>query len=114
MSLKRCFVFYSLSRDFRHCTGGQCSERLDDPRHPRRSAAILPVNPVSVFQVDGTVDIASPIHNLPVTAANRPLYNCIARVFQAMVPMFDRLHLIRKGVDTPLQVWAPGVSDPVS
>lgn len=53
---------------------------------------------------EGRVRFVSDIHNLPNNPANKELYSLITRVFEAMVPMFAKLHLIRSGEDTRLQV----------
>eukprot|EP01113_Clastostelium_recurvatum_P012559 TRINITY_DN1651_c7_g1_i2.p1 TRINITY_DN1651_c7_g1~~TRINITY_DN1651_c7_g1_i2.p1 ORF type:complete len:380 (-),score=33.82 TRINITY_DN1651_c7_g1_i2:60-1199(-) len=60
----------------------------------------------SDFLIDrsGHVSIVSPVHNLPRVSANRALYAHIARVFEAMVPMFKKLNLINSDKETKLQV----------
>ncbi|CAF0913740.1 unnamed protein product [Adineta ricciae] len=48
-----------------------------------------------VIDKDGKVDIVTPIHHLPVLTEYKHAYGDIARIFHAMLPMFEKLKLIK-------------------
>lgn len=48
-----------------------------------------------VIDKDGKVDIQTPIHHLPVLPEYKHAYGDIARIFHAMLPMFEELKLIK-------------------
>jgi len=52
---------------------------------------------------DLKVSILGPIHNLPTTG-NKELYANIVKVFEAMLPGFQKLSLLKENQDTKLQV----------
>jgi hypothetical protein len=47
-----------------------------------------------IIDKNGKVDIRTPIHHLPVLPEYRQSYGDIARIFHAMLPMFEKLKLI--------------------
>ena len=52
-----------------------------------------------VIDQEGKVDILSPIHQLPAVPRYRQAYGDIANIFHAMLPMFEKLNLIKKKAD---------------
>eukprot|EP01113_Clastostelium_recurvatum_P001134 TRINITY_DN10470_c0_g3_i1.p1 TRINITY_DN10470_c0_g3~~TRINITY_DN10470_c0_g3_i1.p1 ORF type:complete len:622 (+),score=111.44 TRINITY_DN10470_c0_g3_i1:136-1866(+) len=48
-----------------------------------------------IIHPDRRVEIASPIHNLPVLPEYKQLYYDIAHIFSSMVPLFERLGVIK-------------------
>eukprot|EP01125_Pyxidicula_operculata_P020099 TRINITY_DN734_c0_g1_i4.p1 TRINITY_DN734_c0_g1~~TRINITY_DN734_c0_g1_i4.p1 ORF type:complete len:433 (+),score=45.88 TRINITY_DN734_c0_g1_i4:432-1730(+) len=57
-----------------------------------------------LVQPNGRVKIMSQIHGVPMESKFKPLYISITKVFQEMVPMFDKLGIIKKDTETKLQV----------
>ena len=55
----------------------------------------------SEFVIDekGKVDIKTPIHHLPVLSEYRQTYGDIAQIFHSMLPLFERLKLIKMNVN---------------
>eukprot|EP01112_Ceratiomyxa_fruticulosa_P008142 TRINITY_DN2106_c0_g2_i6.p1 TRINITY_DN2106_c0_g2~~TRINITY_DN2106_c0_g2_i6.p1 ORF type:complete len:598 (-),score=89.97 TRINITY_DN2106_c0_g2_i6:53-1654(-) len=60
----------------------------------------------SEFSIDATGKVSqiTPIHNLPRTQENLPLYNLIGMAFNEMVPMFEKIGVVTSGIPTNLQV----------
>lgn len=52
-----------------------------------------------VIDREGKVDIKSPIHHLPAVPKYRQTYGDIAHIFHAMLPMFEKLKVIKLKTD---------------
>ncbi|CAF3529034.1 unnamed protein product [Rotaria sp. Silwood1] len=52
-----------------------------------------------IIDQDGKVDIKTPIHHLPVTPEYRQTYGDIAHIFHSMLPLFEKLKLIKTNVN---------------
>lgn len=52
-----------------------------------------------VIDQEGKVDILSPIHQLPAVPRHRQTYGDIAHIFHAMLPMFEKLNVIKRKAD---------------
>lgn len=57
-----------------------------------------------VIDREGKVDILSPIHQLPAVPRYRQAYGDIAHIFHAMLPMFEKLNLIKTKADHEQQL----------
>jgi len=78
------------------------SETWMDSSSIRKSYSWIPTE--FYISENGIASIKSRIHNLPATQENKPLYHCILKVFQEMVPTFQSLGIIKKGISQNLQI----------
>lgn len=80
-------------RDFKRDLGRGEYDTLSEHEQLRDTYQWLP----SEFVIDqhGKVDIVTPIHHLPPLPKYRQAYGDIAHIFHAMLPMFEKLKLIK-------------------